>query len=123
MEPQTPLDPDIAFLLPIFEIQGRLFVAAFTNDPSSGGDVARSVALYAGNAVYERIARMGPEKILATIEMLPQMKADLLKAGSLEMLNDFILDFIDGPEPPDDPEPPTPETPRKPRKPKEAAVV
>ncbi len=99
---QPPLDPEIAFLLPIFEAQGRHFVAAFKKDPYSGGDVARTVILFADNATYERIARMGREKILATIDILPEMKADLLKAGTVEMLHEFIDGFIEGPEDPDD---------------------
>lgn len=99
---QQPVDPDIAFLLPILESQGRRFVTAFKNDPLSGGEVARSVILYADNATYERIARMGRVKILATIELLPEMKADLLKVGTLDMLNEFIDDFVAGPEDPDE---------------------
>ncbi len=99
---QQPTDPDIAFLLPILESQGRRFVTAFKNDPLSGGEVARSVILYADNATYERIARMGRVKILATIDLLPEMKADLLKVGTQEMLNEFIDDFVAGPEDPDE---------------------
>lgn len=119
------LDPDIGFLLSIFEMQGRQFVSAFINDPLSGGDVARTVSLFAGAATYERIARMGREKILGTIELLPEMKADLLKAGSPEMLNEFIDDFIAGPEGPDEDEddPVIPEgVTKKQRPPKKAAA-
>ena len=128
--PNTPSDPDIAFLLTIFEAQGRLFVSAFINDPvAGGGAVARTVSLFGGVATYERIARMGQDKILATIELLPEMKADLLKAGTLEMLKEFIDDFIAGPEDPDDDEddeddgPVIPEGRVRPRKPKKAEVV
>ncbi len=98
-----PADPDIAFLLPIFEQQGGRFVQAFTQDPNAGGHhVAKDVIFYGGAATYERIARMGREKILATIALIPPMKADLLKVGTQEMLNDFIDQFIDGPDPDED---------------------
>ena len=103
--PEQPADPDIAFLLPIFENQGQRFVQAFTNDPNTGGHhVAADVLMYAGTAIYERIARMGRDKILATIELIPPMKADLLKVGTVEMLHDFVDDFISGPDPDDDEE-------------------
>ncbi len=49
---QPALDPDIAFLLAIFEAQGRQFVAAFVNDPFSGGDVARTVSLFADGYLH-----------------------------------------------------------------------
>ncbi len=122
-----PLDPEIAFLLPIFEKFGPRLVAAFKDDPACGADVAAAVSLpmLAGRADYERICRMGREKILATIDLLPQMKADCAVAGTAEMLNDFIDDFIAGPEDPDDedPEPVIPEGKApKPRKPKEAVA-
>lgn len=127
--PQPPQDPDIAMLLPILEQQGMRLVQAFKADPLSGCDVAAAIAspLLAGRAGYERIARMGREKILATIELIPQMKADLLAIGTQEMINEFIDDIIAGPEDPDDDpddgpdEPPVPEV--KPRKMKKAAGV
>ena len=101
--PEQPSDPDIAFLLPIFEAQGPRFVQAFTNDPNTGGHhVAADVLMYAGTAIYERIARMGRDKILATIELIPPMKADLAKVGTADMLSDFIDQFITGPDPEDD---------------------
>lgn len=102
--PQPPQDPDIAMLLPILEQQGMRLVQAFKADPLSGCEVAAAIAspLLAGKAGYERIARMGRDKILATIELIPQMKADLLAIGTQEMINDFIDDIIAGPEDPDE---------------------
>ncbi len=101
--PDQPADPDIAFLLPIFEAQGGRFVQAFTQDPNLGGHhVAKDVIFYGGAATYERIARMGREKILQTIALIPPMQADLLKVGTQEMLNDFVDQFIEGPDPDDD---------------------
>ncbi len=97
--PEQPSDPDIAFLLPIFEQQGARFVQAFQQDPNGGGHhIAKDVLFYAGAAVYERIARMGREKILATIHLIDAMEKDLMKVGTKEMLNDFIDDFIAGPD-------------------------
>ena len=97
--PEEPSDPDIAFLLPIFEAQGARFVQAFQQDPNGGGHhIAKDVLFYAGAAVYERIARMGVEKILATIHLIDAMEKDLLKVGTKEMLTDFINDFIEGPD-------------------------
>jgi len=117
--PAQPADPEIAFLLPIFESQGGRFVQAFAQDPNMGGHhVAKDVIFYGGAATYERIARMGREKILATIALIPPMQTDLLKVGTQEMLNDFVDQFVEGPEPDDDDddEPPIPEANGKPRK-------
>ncbi len=41
---------------------------------------------------------MGREKILATIHLIDAMEKDLMKVGTKEMLNDFIDDFIAGPD-------------------------
>jgi hypothetical protein len=121
--PMPPQDPDIAMLLPILEQQGMRLVAAFKADPLSGGEVALAIAspLLAGPAGYERIARMGRDKILATIELIPQMKADLLAIGTQEMINEFIDDIIAGPEDDDEQDDgpdELPESVRKPRAPK-----
>jgi hypothetical protein len=122
MPPTPPQDPDIAMLLPILEQQGMRLVQAFKADPLSGAEVALAIAspILAGPAGYERIARMGRDKILATIELIPQMKADLLAIGTQEMINEFIDDIIAGPEDPDDEddEPPIPEAVRRPHTPK-----
>jgi hypothetical protein len=102
-EPQPPSDPEIAFLLPIMMQQGHHFVNAFRNDPTNGGpDLASSVILFAGAAVYERIARMGQAKIIETIKLTGAdgaMYKDLMAVGTEEMLAEFIEGFIDGPEP------------------------
>jgi len=99
-QPQST-DPDIQFLIEIFEQQGKRLVAAFAADPDSGGDVAAAIAMpmFAGKAGYERIARMGPEKILQAMKLVADgaMYKDLLAAGTQEMLNDFIADFINPP--------------------------
>lgn len=118
---QAPLDPEIAFLLPIFEKFGQRLVAAFADDPNSGAEVAAAVSskLLAGRADYERICRMGREKILATIELIPQMKEDCLRAGTAAMLNDFIVDFIEGPDDDPDEDEPDDNTPDDPPEPVE----
>jgi hypothetical protein len=118
--PEPITDPEIAFLLPILQAQGRQLVVAFATDPASGGPkVADMLSLLAGSATYERIARMGRDKILATIALIPEMEADLLKVGTKEMLSDFIDDFCDPDDDPDDPyepdEVPIPEGRKGPR--------
>jgi hypothetical protein len=126
MPPQQPADPDIAMLLPILEQQGVRLVNAFKADPGCGVDVAVAIAspLLAGPAGYERIARMGREKIWATIELIPQMKADLLAIGTQEMINEFIDDIIAGPDDEEEEDPPIPEATRQPpRSRKQAATA
>lgn len=107
--PQPIADPDIAFLVVIFLEHGPKLVKAFADDPNSGGDLASAICspFVAGKSGYERIARMGRDKILAAIGEIPQMKADIERAGSAEMLSDFIDDFIDPDG--DDDQPPIPE--------------
>jgi len=98
-------DPDVEMLLQVFQQEGKRLVAAFAADPDSGPDVAAAIALpmFAGKAGYKRIAAMGTEKIIATIKLLPQMWEDCMKAGTLEMLTDFIDDFCDPDEEEDEP--------------------
>ena len=101
-------DPDVEMLLQVFQQEGKRLVAAFAADPDSGPDVAAAIALpmFAGKAGYKRIAAMGTEKIIATIKLLPEMWADCMKAGTLEMLTDFIDDFCDPDDDPDEGEDP-----------------
>lgn len=124
-EPVPHPDPDVEMLLQVFTKEGKRLVKAFADDPASGPEVAAAIALpmFAGKAGYERIARMGPDKILSTIKLLPEMWADCLKAGTEEMLKEFIEDFCDPDgEPEEDSEelaPAVPISSKKPRAPKE----
>lgn len=88
-------DPEITFLYPIFIERGQNLVQLFSSDPGCGPMIADLVRTSAGSAVYERIARMGVDKILATVDLIPQMAADFAKAGTPEMIREFISDFID----------------------------
>lgn len=102
-QPEQPqLDSEVGWLAKMFETRGPDFVLAFRADPLGGGEAAAPLIKFAPT-IHERIARMGLPKILEAIECLPQMKVDLFSAGATqEMLNDFIEDFIAGPEDPDE---------------------
>lgn len=122
-QPGLQVDPDVEYLISVFQKWGGRLVDAFRDDPNSGEDVAAAVSskLMAGKAGYERIARMGRDKILLAIASIPQMQADILQVGTAEMLSDFIDGFIAYGEPDDEdeddeeqPEVPAPARPARP---------
>ena len=106
---QTPLDPDVGWLAQMFESRGPDFVLAFRTDPLAGAEAAAPLISFMP-AIHQRLVLMGRAKILEAIECLPQMKVDLFSGGANpEMLNQFIDDFLAGPEDDEDDGPVIPE--------------
>jgi len=99
-------DPDIAWLHSIFLVQGPMFVNAFRTDPTNGQGLAASLEDFGLKPLYTRAAMMGPDKIIATMKLIPQMWTDATAVGTEEMIRAFLTDFCEPPGDDDEEQPP-----------------